>query len=61
MFGLGFLVLFFVQFCLGLANIYYFLPLAVAVANNFGGACLFILTVSLNYLVFSNRGRLNEF
>ena len=61
MFGLGFLVLFFVQFCLGLANIYYFLPLAVAVAHNFGGACLFVLTVSLNYLVFSNRGRLNEF
>ena len=61
MFGLGFLVLFFVQFCLGLANIYYFLPLAVAVAHNFGGACLFVLTVSFNYLVFSNRGRLNEF
>jgi len=61
MFGLGFLALFFVQFCLGLANIYYFLPLAVAVAHNFGGACLFVLTLSLNYLVFSNRGRLNEF
>lgn len=60
MFGLGFLVLFFVQFCLGLANIYYFLPLPVAVAHNFGGACLFGLTLCLNYVVFSNRGRLNE-
>ena len=60
-FGLGFLVVFFVQFCLGLANIYYLLPLDVAVAHNFGGACLFVLTVSLNYVVFSSRGRLNEF
>ena len=60
-FGLGFLVVFFVQFCLGLANIYYLLPLDVAVAHNFGGACLFVLTVSLNYVVFSRRGRLNEF
>jgi len=60
-FGLGFLAVFFVQFCLGLANIYYFLPLTVAVAHNFGGACLFVLTLSLNYVVFSNRGRINEF
>jgi cytochrome c oxidase assembly protein subunit 15 len=56
-FGLAFLVVFFVQFCLGLANIYYFLPLPVAVAHNFGGACLFVLSISLNYVVFSNRGR----
>jgi len=60
-FGLGFLAVFFVQFCLGLANIYYFLPLAVAVAHNFGGACLFVLTLSLNYVVYSKRGRPNEF
>jgi cytochrome c oxidase assembly protein subunit 15 len=60
-FGLGFLVLFAVQFCLGVANIYYLLPLPVAVAHNFGGASLFVLTLCLNYVVFSNRGRLNEF
>jgi len=59
-FGLGFLVVFVVQFCLGVANIYYFLPLSVAVAHNFGGASLFVLTVCLNYVVFSSRGRLNE-
>jgi cytochrome c oxidase assembly protein subunit 15 len=61
LFGFGFLAVFIVQFCLGLANIYYFLPLAVAVGHNFFGACLFVLTVSLYYLVFSKRGRLNEF
>jgi cytochrome c oxidase assembly protein subunit 15 len=60
-FGLGFLVLFIVQFLLGMANIYYLLPLPVAVAHNFGGASLFVLTLCLNYVVFSNRGRLNEF
>ncbi len=59
-FGLGFLVLFTMQFCLGVANIYYFLPLPVAVAHNFGGASLFALTFSLIYIVFSDRGRLNE-
>jgi cytochrome c oxidase assembly protein subunit 15 len=53
-------VLFTVQFCLGVANIYYFLPLPVAVAHNFGGASLFALTFSLIYIVFSDRGRLNE-
>ena len=58
-FGVGFLVLFTIQFCLGVANIYYFLPLPVAVAHNFGGACLFAITFSLIYIVFSNRGRLN--
>jgi cytochrome c oxidase assembly protein subunit 15 len=60
-FGLGFLVLFVVQFFLGIANIYYLLPLPVAVAHNFGGASLFVLALCLNYVVFSNRGRLNEF
>jgi cytochrome c oxidase assembly protein subunit 15 len=50
-----------VQFTLGLANVYFFLPLPVAVAHNLGGACLFVLTMSLNYLVFSSRGKLDEF
>ena len=59
-FGVGFLVFFTLQFCLGVANIYYFLPLPVAVAHNFGGASLFALTLSLIYVVFSKRGRLNE-
>ena len=59
-FGVGFLILFTVQFCLGVANIYYFLPLPVAVAHNFGGASLFALTLSLIYVVFSKRGRLDE-
>lgn len=60
-FGLAFVLLFLVQFSLGLANIYFLLPLPVAVAHNLGGACLFVLTVSLNYLVFSSRGKLDEF
>ena len=60
-FGLAFVLLFLVQFTLGLANVYFFLPLPVAVAHNLGGACLFVLTMSLNYLVFSSRGKLDEF
>ncbi|MDC9719262.1 MAG: COX15/CtaA family protein [Gammaproteobacteria bacterium] len=60
-FGWAFLVLFVIQFCLGLANIYYLLPLPIAVAHNLGGASLFVMTVCLNYLAFSSRGRLNEF
>ncbi|HCH32390.1 MAG TPA: cytochrome B [Oceanospirillaceae bacterium] len=60
-FGLAFIVLFMLQFALGLANIFYLLPLPVAVAHNFGGACLFVLAVSLNYVAHSGRGQLDEF
>ncbi len=51
------LTLFSLQFCLGLANVYWNLPLPVAVAHNFVGALLFIAMVLLNYLMFSRRTR----
>ena len=47
--------LFGVQFCLGLANVYWHLPLPVAVAHNFVGALLFVMVILLNYLLFSRR------
>lgn len=51
------ILLFSIQFCLGLANVYWHLPLPVAVAHNFGGALLFVSMILLNYLVFSRRTR----
>jgi cytochrome c oxidase assembly protein subunit 15 len=48
------------QFALGLANIYFYLPLPVAVAHNFGAACLFLLMLSLIYLTQSCRRPINE-
>ena len=54
----GLLVLLFsLQFCLGLANVYWHLPLPVAVAHNFVGALLFVIVILLNYLLFSRRAR----
>ena len=49
------MTVFVIQFCLGLANVYWYLPLPVAVAHNFVGACLFVTMVCLNYLLFSRR------
>lgn len=49
------LTVFIIQFCLGLANVYFYLPLPVAVAHNFVGACLFVTMVCLNYILFSSR------
>ena len=40
-----------VQFALGLSNVYWHLPLAVAVAHNAGGAMLLIVLVTLNYFL----------
>ena len=51
------ILLFSIQFCLGLANVYCHLPLPVAVAHNFGGALLFVSMILLNYLEFSRRTR----
>ena len=53
------MVLFAIQFALGLANVYWHLPLPVAVAHNFGGACLFITMIGLNYVLFSRRSRVS--
>jgi cytochrome c oxidase assembly protein subunit 15 len=50
-------LLFSTQFVLGLANIYWHLPLPVAVAHNFGGACLFVTMISINYFLFSRRSK----
>ncbi len=43
---LGILIL---QLGLGLANVFFYLPLQVAVAHNFGGALLLLSVVALNY------------
>jgi cytochrome c oxidase assembly protein subunit 15 len=53
------MVLFAIQFLLGLANVYWHLPLPVAVAHNFGGACLFVTMMCLNYFLFSSRSRVS--
>ena len=42
-------LLLFIQLCLGLANIWFFLPLAVAVAHNGVAALLLLSIVTLNY------------
>ena len=51
--------LFSIQFGLGLANVYWHLPLPVAVAHNFGGACLFVNMMVLNYILFSRRTKVS--
>jgi cytochrome c oxidase assembly protein subunit 15 len=43
------LVLLVVQVCLGLSNVFWSLPLPVAVAHNAGGALLLLALISLNY------------
>ncbi len=46
------LVLLALQLCLGLSNVFWLLPLAVAVAHNAGGALLLLSLVSLNYRLY---------
>ncbi len=53
------LIVFAVQFGLGLGNIYWSLPLHVAVAHNFVGALLMVTMVLLNYLLMSSRTRVS--
>ena len=54
------LSVFIVQFGLGLANIFWSLPLAVAVAHNFVGALLFMVMMIITYVLFSKRTRVNQ-
>ena len=46
------------QFCLGLANVWFYLPLPVAVAHNGVAALLLMSVVTVNYLAFTNTQRL---
>ena len=46
-----------VQVSLGLSNVYWHLPLAVAVAHNAGGALLLLTLVALNYYSRTARVR----
>ncbi len=47
-----------VQFCLGLANVWFFLPLPVAVAHNGVAALLLMSVVTVNYLAFTKSKHL---
>ncbi|PIP80189.1 MAG: hypothetical protein COW84_06550 [Gammaproteobacteria bacterium CG22_combo_CG10-13_8_21_14_all_40_8] len=51
-FSNGLVMVVIIQFCLGVSNIVFHLPLEVAVAHNGGGAVLFASLVSLNILLF---------
>ncbi|WP_375750473.1 heme A synthase [Vibrio sp. HN007] len=42
-----------IQFTLGISNIVFHLPLAVAVMHNLGGALLLACTVQVNYMIFA--------
>ena len=42
------------QFTLGLSNVWFDFPLAVAVAHNLGGALLLLAMISINYLLFAS-------
>lgn len=53
-------ILVFIQFTLGIINVVYLLPRAVAVAHNGVAALLLITMVSLCYLVLGGRGRDNH-
>ena len=48
-FALAVLAILILQLGLGLANVFFYLPLQVAVAHNFGGALLLLSVVALNY------------
>ncbi|WP_461537346.1 COX15/CtaA family protein [Spongorhabdus nitratireducens] len=47
--ALAVLFMLLVQLALGLANVYFYLPLQVAVAHNLGGALLLLSVIGLNY------------
>ncbi len=47
------LVTLLLQFALGLSNVWFSFPLAVAIAHNLGGALLLLVTVSINYLLYT--------
>ena len=53
--GIALLTMLAVQWALGLSNIWFSLPLGVAVAHNGGGAVLLGLTVVLNFLAYRAR------
>ncbi len=53
--GIALLAMLAVQWALGLSNIWFSLPLGVAVAHNGGGAVLLGLTVVLNFLAYRAR------
>ena len=53
--GIALLVMLLVQWGLGLSNIWFSLPLPVAVAHNGGGAALLGLTVVLNFVAVRAR------
>lgn len=44
-----------IQIMLGLSNVFFALPLAVAVAHNIGGAVLLLVLVSITYTIYKNN------
>ena len=54
--GIALLIVLALQVSLGIANVLLSLPLAVAVAHNGVGALLLLSVVTLNHLVFRERG-----
>ena len=49
-----------IQVCLGLSNVYWLLPLPVAVAHNAFGALLLLTLVAINYLVIAPKQEISH-